>query len=503
MTARARAVVVDTARDAAWVAAVVVALLVPTALAGLDGARPDTPLRHAYLIPVTVAAVRWGFSAGVASGLVAAALAAPVVLSHVEREGMTRAGIEGLVTLLALILAGGVSGALAGAAARERTHHRLLLALQRTLATEEAIAGALERLRGELAARLAADIALVVRDGEQWLRTGPEDLASHPTVARVLATGGTAFVPDVAGAPRPRRLAVVPVTSRDGVIGALAVARFGEIGAGERAAAAALGAWIGLALENARLAARQRRFADELDAKVATVRQELASLARAKSAFVATASHELRTPLTALRGFSELLARRRYPSEDVQRFAGILSRETERLARLVEDLLDLSRLEQGLDPPLRRTALAVASALETAVALFTRDGATHPVVVECDASVPVVHADPDALDRILKNLVSNAIKYSPPGEVRVVARVAGDAVEIAVVDRGRGIAPDAVPRLFEPWFRADDTAQMVPGAGIGLAVVKALVEAHGGTIAVESAPGTGTRIAFTMPIARA
>ncbi|MBI2218526.1 MAG: HAMP domain-containing histidine kinase [Candidatus Rokubacteria bacterium] len=385
---------------------------------------------------------------------------------------------------------------------RERERHRLLRAVQGIVAAEAPADTVLERLVHELGVRLAGEVGIVLSDAGERRQAGPPRLLEHPAVHSVVTSGVPAFVPDVGGTARVRRLAVSPITVSDGIAGALAVARAGEIGTGERAALAALGASLGLALENARLAARQRRFAAELAAHVAAARRELEAIDRAKSAFVATASHDLRTPLTALRGFSELLATRRFTPEDVHRYARIIERETERLGRLVEDLLDLSRLEQGGEPPLRRSAVTVHAALESAVALFVRDDAAHRFTLACDAGLPDVDADPDALDRVLKNLVTNAIKYSPPGEIHVAARAVDHGVEISVADHGAGIPPEALARVFEPYYRAPGTARVARGTGIGLAVVKALVEAHGGTVDVESTAGRGTRFFFTLPARR-
>jgi signal transduction histidine kinase len=465
-----------------------------------DGARPDSLLRHAYPVLVAFAALRWGFAAGVLAGVAAALMHAPVVLSAVERDGLDHAAAEGLATLAWLLVAGGVVGALAGAAARARERYRLLRALQRTAALDERLEIVLERLAAELRAHLGADVAIVLGDGADLRCAGDVAVAESGAVAAALATGQQVFLPDLGGGARVRRLAVSPITASETVVGALAVSRVGEIGGGERAELAALGASVGLALENARLMMRQRRFAAELEERVAGARRELEAIDRAKSAFVATASHELRTPLTALRGFSELLATRRFTPGDVHRFARIIEGETERLGRLVEDLLDLSRLEQGCEPPLRRSAVDVRAALEAVVALFARDGAAHRFTLACEDGLPPLDADPDALDRIVKNLVANAIKYSPPGAIHLSARRADGAVEIAVRDQGAGVPADALARLFEPYYRAPGTARVVRGTGIGLAVVKALVEAHGGRVAVESGAGRGTRFFFTMPI---
>jgi signal transduction histidine kinase len=316
----------------------------------------------------------------------------------------------------------------------------------------------------------------------------------------VLDTGDPAFVSDAGGGGRARRAFATPLMAGGRAVGVLAVEREGEISVGERAGLQAIGAHVGIALENARLVSRQRRFAAELEERVASARRELEELDRAKSAFVAIASHELRTPLTALQGFSEILALRRLPPEEVTRLAEVMRREARRLGRIVSDLLDLSRIERGLEPALCRVPLKIEPTIEATVDLFRHGTATHLITTECEPALPVVAADPDALERVLTNLISNAIKYSPTGStVRVAARPLAGAVAIEVADAGRGIPADVVHRVFEPYYRVPDAAGVAHGTGIGLAVVKALVEAHGGTVRVDSAPAIGTRVTVVLP----
>ena len=487
-------------------AALALALAAVTALIALDGGDPASPLRHAYLPLVVTAALRWGAPGGAAAAGAAMLLLAPFVLPEIERSGLTPEALEGLVALGTVALAGALVGVLTTRARRLRARYETLLAAQRALAEEAPLELALARLRAALAGHLRADdVGLVVHDGDRLVVAGAAAVAAGSVVERVLAGGGAIFVADTGGGRRPRRVFAAPLGAGAAPVGAVAVEREGELGADERAALGALAAHVGLALENARLTSRQRRFAEELEAKVTHATRRLEELDRAKSSFVAVASHELRTPLTALQGFSEILAARRLPADEVSRLAGIMRGEARRLGRIVNDLLDLSRMERGLAPALRREAVAVEAMIAGVADLFRRGSATHPIVVGYEAGLPRVDADPDALERILTNLVSNAMKYSPAGRlVRIRARAAarGGSVEIEVEDQGAGIAGDALARIFEPYYRAPDAEGTARGTGIGLAVVKSLVEAHGGWIRIESAPGSGTRVLFSLPAVR-
>jgi len=476
----------------------IVALAVSIAAVTIIGSRAEVEatslLRHLYFVPVIAAALRFGVVGGGAAAVTAVLLQTPRVFAAIERGGLTAAAAEHLVTCLALLLAGTLVGRLASYAQAQRRRTETLLAVQRALAQETSLELALDRLRACLAARLAVDdVALVVRQDERLVVAGGTTVAAGSLAVEVLATGIPRFVPDVGRGPRPRRAFLAPLLVGGDPIGVLAVERAGEMSAPERAALSALAAHCGLALENARLASRQRRFAEELA-------ERIASATATKSAFVAIASHELRTPLTALLGFSELLAQRRFEPAEVRRMAEVMQHETERLVRIVDDFLDLSRLERGLEPRLSRGAVKVAPALTAAVEMFRRAG-SHRLVVECEEALPAIDADADALDRILKNLVANAMKYSPPGSaVHVGARATDHTVEFSVCDAGRGIPAEALPRVFEPYYRAPGVGS-ARGAGLGLAVVKSLIDAHGGSVHLESAPGEGTRVTFVLPTA--
>lgn len=479
-------------RVAAWLC-VVGAHVATTAAVALshDAA---SPWRHGFLVPVVAAAVAFGPSGGAISTLVAVLCYAPIVLPEIERAGLTAGAVEGALTVATLITMGALAGMLAAIARRHRTRYATLLAVQRALAEEAPLDIALGRLRACLQARLGpAVLALVARDGDRCVIAGGDRIAAGSMVASVLGDGQSVFVRSVTASSPPRQLFVVPLTAAGATMGALAVERESDFGADERAALLALGAHVGLALENSRLASRQRRFTAELQAQVAEA-------TRMKSDFVAIASHELRTPLTAIQGFSELLATRPFSVDEARRIAGVIRSESERLGRIVSDVLDLSRIERGLEPALRRARVDVAVAVTAALDVFRWSRLGQRIDVECAPALPAVNADADALDRIVKNLVSNALKYSPPqSRVRVRACATGDGVEISVDDEGGGIPPAELARIFEPYYRAPGAAAAARGAGIGLAVVKSLVEAHGGCIRAHSEPAHGTRMAVVLP----
>jgi signal transduction histidine kinase len=473
-------------------------LAVVTAGIALDDADPASPLRHLFAVPMVLGALRFGLRGAVLTGTGVVLLFAPIVLPDIERHGLTAPVAEALVTTILLLTLAGIVGALRSRTRRQAQRLGLLLAVQSLLARDDTIEILLRRLRALLIARLPIhDAALVLVDGAVASATG-EAAETRSLAAEVVRTGRAIFIADSGEHVQPTRVAAVAVIGAHGAIGTLVV-EADELSATDRDELVALGAYVGLALENARLAARQRRAADELDTKVAEATRHLQEIDRAKSTFVAIASHELRTPLTALLGFGELLATRRFSTDEVHRLAGIVHRETQRLVRLVDDLLDLSRLERGGTPPLRRTALCPAQALSGVADVFRHAGSR--LVIACGPAMPAVDADPDAVDRILKNLVTNALKYSPATSA---VRVAADSedpgfVRFTVEDLGPGIAPAALPHVFEPYYRAPGAAGAAPGTGLGLAVVKALVEAHGGDIEVASELGRGTRISFRLP----
>ena len=222
---------------------------------------------------------------------------------------------------------------------------------------------------------------------------------------------------------------------------------------------------------------------------------------RMKNEFVSTVSHELRTPLTSLRGFAELMLEREYPPEKQKKFIQIIHRESTRLGNLINDFLDVQRMEAGRQD-YRLAKTPIGQILHDTAALFRPTSPIHQFDLECEANLPDVRADADRLRQITTNLLSNAVKFSPKGgRVLLQARRDGAMVEIAISDQGIGIPAGAIDKLFGKFYRVDNTeTRKIGGTGLGLSIVKQIVEAHGGAVRVESAFGHGSSIIFTLPV---
>ncbi|HEU5471642.1 MAG TPA: HAMP domain-containing sensor histidine kinase [Actinophytocola sp.] len=215
--------------------------------------------------------------------------------------------------------------------------------------------------------------------------------------------------------------------------------------------------------------------------------------------FVADASHELRTPLTSIRGYADLFhyAAANEPAERDAHLARIRA-ETARMSVLVDDLLLLARLDSAdEEPPLRLSGTDLAELAGQAAEAFRAGHPNHPLIVELPGQPLPLWADPVRLRQVVDNLLANAAAHTPAGtEVTLTARDAGAHVELAVADAGPGIPAEHRERIFDRFYRVDDSrTRGAAGSGLGLAVVRLLVAAHGGTIGVDSAPG---RTVFTV-----
>jgi two-component system sensor histidine kinase ResE len=264
--------------------------------------------------------------------------------------------------------------------------------------------------------------------------------------------------------------------------------------------------YAAVALETERLAQETARL--YLEAGQAEASREMESLrevARLKDEFLGQVSHELRTPLTIIHGYSELMVDGLVTNDEmVRQSADEIHTSSTLMLRLVDDLLDTSRLDAGRIE-LQPDAVALSGWLARVAANFGQANPTHRVVAHLPSKLPTVSADVDRLGQVMNNLLSNAVRYSTGGTEIVIAAasMAGGQVEITVSDQGPGIAPEDCERIFEKFYRGKHGATLaVRGTGLGLAVARQLVEAHGGTIGVRSTLARGSSFWVRLPIER-
>ncbi|HEX5504372.1 MAG TPA: ATP-binding protein [Thermomicrobiales bacterium] len=239
-------------------------------------------------------------------------------------------------------------------------------------------------------------------------------------------------------------------------------------------------------------------------AQLAAATAEREGLELARRDLIAAVSHDLRTPLASLRAVVEALNDGVLSDPaDVRRYYGLLQGEVERLSLLVDDLFELARLESGalrLDLAPSPVQELIAETLALMAAQADRRGLRLNSEVVGDP--PPVLVDGQQITRVLLNLLQNALRHTPAdGSVTVRAVPDGAVVRLEVQDTGEGIAPEDLPRVFERFYRGDPARSREAGSGLGLAIARGIVEAHGGRIWVESAPGAGSRFAFTVPAA--
>jgi PAS domain S-box-containing protein len=227
----------------------------------------------------------------------------------------------------------------------------------------------------------------------------------------------------------------------------------------------------------------------------------LEKLDRTKTEFLSIVSHEFRTALTGIQGFSELIRDGGLEPDEVRAYGGYIFNDADRVNRLIGDMLDLDRMESGR-MSIRTTDVDINEVLSDAIA---RAGSSPTVEFKADLDprLPIVVGDRDRLVQVVSNLVNNAVKYSPDGgTVTLSSRSEGGSALVSVTDTGVGIPPDEIGHVFERFRRVrSGAAQSIPGTGLGLTIVKQIVEMHGGKIWVESAVGHGSAFHFTLPLA--
>jgi signal transduction histidine kinase len=222
---------------------------------------------------------------------------------------------------------------------------------------------------------------------------------------------------------------------------------------------------------------------------------------RAKSELVSIVSHEVRTPLASVLGFTSLLLNRDPDAETRQRYLEIIDAQGRRLNALLDDFLDVQRLEEGR-LELVSELVDMAGLLEEQVQLFEAQSELHRLTLAIEDLPLAVHGDPNRLAQVVGNLLSNAIKYSPEGgTVEVIGVRSNGSVRVSVRDHGRGIADEQQDRIFTKFFRGDAATSGISGSGLGLAFARAVIEAHGGRMGFTSARGRGSTFFLELPTA--
>ena len=311
-------------------------------------------------------------------------------------------------------------------------------------------------------------------------------------VVRIDETAGDSRCADVP--PDMRSILAVPLRARQGILGVIQLEHYypsAYDGSDERILAS-LANQAAIAVENVRLF--------EEAAKVTALRE----LDRLKSELLSTVSHELRTPLASIKGYAGTLLRSDvdWDEETRREFLQIIDEESDRLGELIEDLLQMSQIEAGtlrIDPqPMRMPRLA-----QRVVKRARSASQRHTFSVVFPADFPDVLADPRRVEQVLRNLVENAVKYSPDGgTVTVRGDVEGGQALISVSDEGIGIAAEDLGRVFDRFYRADGAAvRRAGGTGLGLSICQGIIQVHGGHIWAESQPGAGSTFRFTLPLA--
>jgi signal transduction histidine kinase len=297
-----------------------------------------------------------------------------------------------------------------------------------------------------------------------------------------------------------RAIGCVPLIAQDRIIGALWVGRTTTITADEVRVLAAIGDIAANALHRAEVLETLEQRVYDRTRELAEANERLKELDRLKSKFVSDVSHELRTPITSLMLNVELLEHGK--PEKREQYLHVIRQQTARQVQLIEDILNLSRLELSITK-LKSVPVDVNALIEQAVNIYrsSAEAANLNLTFTPAPDQPVVMGVESHLSQVVTNLIANAINYTPAGSVDVSTKLDGDEVLIEVRDTGLGIAPEDMPHLFERFYRGKLTWQ-VRGSGLGLAIVKEIAEVHHGRVEVDSQAGVGSTFRVYLPVVK-
>jgi PAS domain S-box-containing protein len=223
---------------------------------------------------------------------------------------------------------------------------------------------------------------------------------------------------------------------------------------------------------------------------------------RMKTEFLSTAAHELRTPLTSIQGFSEiLLTRDNIKDEDRTRYMTYINKQAVNLAGIVNDLLDISRIESREGFLLEKMTTDICEDIRSVIPYFLETSEKHTFVVDLPDQAVELFIDREKMGQVLKNVLSNAVKYAPDGGlIKVVGKKDKDFFNLSVTDEGIGMTPDQVDKVFEKFYRVNAGDSAPEGTGLGTTILKYIVESHGGEVNVESEFGVGTTFSYRLPL---
>jgi signal transduction histidine kinase len=500
---------------------------------------PGTPIRQLVFIPLIEAALRYGIVGAFAMSAVSACLLAFAEWWREDRFPPQEFDVDriilpvGVQLILGLVvgslverLRGERRGARARVAEAETLRdelgrrsdildatNRAARALGSSLDQNQAFAAFIRELRGLISFERTAIVLL--EDGNLRVFAaageGVDSVFPPGTVASVegsvvedVVDGGRTIYREDMSEPAYaeeadflalglRSRVVAPILSGAATIGAISVVRREPGAFRDRVIEllGLLGRLVGSAIQNIRAYEAER-----------TTVEELRRLSALRADFVSLVSHELRSPMASVIGSARTLEQRwrELSPEQRESFLALIAHETSRLAELIGDVLDTSRIESGTfsysfeDVDLARLVRDSAAAAE-----HGQDEVTVEAVVR--EPLPAVRGDRDRLRQVLVNLIDNAVKYSPPGDrVSVKAEQSDSRVVIEVRDRGPGISPEHQRLIFEKFGRANVAEHAKPGTGLGLFIARSIAEAHGGALEVRSAPGRGTTFRLSLPL---
>ncbi|HEV2901754.1 MAG TPA: ATP-binding protein [Gaiellaceae bacterium] len=500
---------------------------------------PGTPIRQLVFIPLIEAALRYGIVGGLAMSAVSSVLLAFSEWWREEHFAPQEFDLDRIILPVGVqLILGMIVGSLvnrlreeratAGARATEAetlrdelgrradildATNRAARALGSSLDLNQAFAAFIRELRGLIAFERTAIVLLedghlrvFAAAGEGVERVFPPGTVASvegSVVEDVVAGGQTIYREDMSESLYDEETdflalglhsrVVAPLLSGAETIGAISVVRREPraFSGGEIELLGLLGRLVGSGIQNIRAYEAER-----------TTVEELRKLSALRADFVSLVSHELRSPMASVIGSARTLEQRwrELTAEQRESFLALIAHETSRLADLIEDVLDTSRIEAGtfsysfVDVDLAQLVRDSAAAAE-----HGQDEVAVEAVVR--SPLPVVRGDRDRLRQVLVNLIDNAVKYSPPGDqVKVEAESTDGRVVIEVSDRGPGISPEHQRLIFEKFGRANVAEHAKPGTGLGLFIARSIAEAHGGALEVRSAPGRGATFRLSLPV---